>query len=210
MMSSFVRPALALALALGLSACGGKASFPITGTVTGLQYPGLVLSTNGQSVTVTPPTVGTASTVPFQFPNGIDYGEVYKIEATSLPAHQGCTLTSGTTDTAGRLEKINAKIDCFLATHTVGGTITGLNADGLVLVNGSLGGTYGPVAKDATTSAYPPGFTFATPVEYGKTYGVAVLTQPAGQTCTVSANGAGIMADANVTDITVTCVNNPT
>ena len=52
MTCNFTRPALALTLALTLAACGGKATFPISGTIVGLQYGGLVLSTNGMDLPV--------------------------------------------------------------------------------------------------------------------------------------------------------------
>ena len=47
-------------------------------------------------------------------------------------------------------------------------------------------------------------FTFATPVGSGGAYNVTVKTNPSGQTCTVS-SGAGTVASANVTSVTVTC-----
>ena len=49
MKSSLIRPALALALAASLAACGGsdKAEFTVAGSVTGLVYDGLVLTNAG-------------------------------------------------------------------------------------------------------------------------------------------------------------------
>ncbi len=52
-------------------------------------------------------------------------------------------------------------------------------------------------------------FTFATPVAQGATYSVTVLTQPSGQTCSVT-NGSGTMGGANVTNVGVNCVTNTT
>jgi hypothetical protein len=121
------------------------------------------------------------------------------------PAHQNCTAYSGSADTAGRLSAINAVIVCVLVSNTIGGSITGLAADGLVLNNGS---DTLALAKDAA-GAYPTSFTFITPVTYGKTYGVTVLTQPTGQTCSV-ASGAGTMGDTVITSIKLTCTNNST
>jgi hypothetical protein len=210
MKSSLMRPALALALALGLAACGGKASFTIGGTVNALQYSGLSLASNGQTIKVEPTTVGTASNVNFTFPNRIDYGDLYDITVASQPAHQSCTVISGAKDTAGRFATINARIDCALFAPQVTGKITGLKADGLVLANGSSGGTVtlngvSTTAADGTvTTTWPSGFTFPTAVTYGQTYGVTVLSQPTGQTCTVT-NGAGIMGDVNVDNVAVSC-----
>lgn len=192
MKSSFLRPALALALALGLSACGGSASFGVNGTVAGQVYPGLVLSNNGVDL---PIAVGTTS---FSFPGSIEYGETYNVVVKTNPAHQTCEPDERySSDTAGRTASINVPIHCFVNTFSLGGKITGLTTDGLVLTNGTSGGTVG-IAKGAA------GFVFATQVAYGQSYGVTVLTQPTGQTCVVT-NGVGEMGDAKVDNIQVTC-----
>ena len=202
MTSPFLRPAIALALALSLASCGGKASFTVGGTIAGLSYPGLVLSTNGMNLPV------NAGATSFSFPNSLSYGDVYNVVATTQPQHQTCTvgpfqdaaghLFQGATDTAGRLTTINIGVSCVLNSYAIGGTIAGLTSDGLVLTNGSSGGTVAPLAG-AT------GFTLAA-VPYGVSYGVTVLTQPANDVCTVSPNGTGVMGDAAVGDIAVSCV----
>lgn len=205
MTSTFMRPAIALALALSLAACGGKASFPIAGTVVGLSYDGLVLSTNGMDL----PVAHTATS--FVFPNSLSYGEVYNVVAKTQPLHQTCTvgsfvspagvLLNGPTDTAGRLGAINIGVACSLNTRAVGGTIDGLTTLGLKLTNGSTGGTVAPLA-DAKV------FTMPNLVPYGATYGITVLEQPPGQTCTVAPNGTGVMGDDAIDKIAVTCVKN--
>ncbi len=204
MTSTFLRPAIALAIALSLAGCGGKASFAITGHISGLSYPGLVLSTNGMTLPVNPP----ATT--FSFPNSLSYGDVYDVVPTAQPQHQTCTVgsyidASGNllvgrgSDTAGRLSSINVGVSCGLNSYTIGGSISGLTSDGLVLTNGSSGGTVAPL-KGVT------GFTFGAQVPYSVSYGVTVLTQPANDVCSVSQNGTGIMGDAAVTNIVVSCV----
>jgi hypothetical protein len=193
MTSTFLRPAIALAIALSLAGCGGKASFPVNGAILGLSYPGLVLSTNGMTLPVNPP----ATT--FSFPNSLSYGDVYEVTPSTQPLHQNCTVANGK-DTAGRLAAINVTVVCNLNQYTIGGSITGLKSTGLTLTNGSNGGTVTATA-DATT------FTFSSNlVPYSVSYGVAVLTQPLTETCSVSQNGTGIMGDAAVNDIVVTCV----
>jgi hypothetical protein len=214
MKSSLMRPALALALAVGLTACGGKATFEIAGTVGALQYPGLTLSSNGQTITVAPTTVGTAANVAFAFPNRIDYGDEFDITVTHQPAHQTCVPFSGYQDTAGRLATINAVINCGLVSPTLGGTIGNLKADGLVLTNGSNGGSITlngveTTAADGTkTVTFPTAFTFPATVNFGITYGITILSQPKNQTCTI-VNGTGIMGDTSPDNIAVTC-SNPT
>ena len=202
---TFSRSAALLALTCTLAACGGKATFPVTGTVTGLDYSGLVLSTNGMDLAV------PAKATSFSFPNTLSYGEVYNVVQKVAPLHQSCTTVDPLTgrdtgtDTTGRLASVSIILTCAINTYTIGGTISVLNKDGsagalaaneLVLTNGSAGGTVTPVAG-ATT------FTFGTNVAYNVSYGVSVLTQT-NLNCTVT-NGSGIMGDAAITNIAVAC-----
>jgi hypothetical protein len=192
MTPTFIRPAIALALALALAGCGGgKASFPINGTVAGLTYGGLVLTTNGMDAVV------PAGATSFTFPNSLSYGDAFNVTVKADPAHEKCFVGSGGVDSAGHTASINVVVTCGLNQIALGGKISGLTADGLKLTNGSTGGTTTPVA--GATS-----FVLAA-VPYGVSYGVTVLTQPTGQTCTVGPNGTGVMTDTAVDDIQVTC-----
>jgi hypothetical protein len=212
MKSSLIRPALALVLAASLAACGGsdKAEFTVAGSVTDLVYDGLVLSNAGVALKVAPPTTAGAA-VRFAFPDKLEYGDTYAVTVTGNPAHQTCEpgvppggLYANNADTAGRLVTIDIAIACKINEYTVGGTITGLTGAGLVLANGSTGGTY-TAATPATPPATTP-ITYALPlVKFGTTYGVTVTKQPAGQVCTV-VNPTGTMGDAAVTNVNVTCV----
>jgi hypothetical protein len=204
MKSSLMRPAIMLALALSLASCGGKAGFTVAGTVTGQLYPGLVLTTNNMDVTVDAPAP-PLTTVNFSFPKQIEYGDVYDVTVKQQPQHQTCVpIVNGSpstmlaTDTAGRLAQINVPFSCTLNAFAIGGTVSGLTADGLVLANGSTGGSV-TLAKGATAFALPS-------VPFGVTYGVTVQTQPTGLVCSVGSKGTGVMGDAAVADIAVTCV----
>lgn len=82
------------------------------------------------------------------------------------------------------------------STFTVGGSIAGLGADGLVIANGS----------DTLSPVHGAGlFVFATPVATGAAFAVTVMTQPAGESCAVSA-GSGTVSSANVSSIQISCV----
>jgi hypothetical protein len=202
MKSFLIRPALALALAAGLAGCGGsdKAEFTVAGTVFTLAYPGLKLTTNGTTIDVAPPAKA-GDQVSFAFPNKLEYGDEYNVQITGQPLHQFCSLASNyptNADTAGRLAQIDVRYSCAIQTHVIGGTISGLTVAGLVLANGSTGGTVAP-AKDATSYVFP------LEVAYNQTYGVTVLTQPPGLNCSVS-NPTGTMGDVNITNINVACV----
>ncbi len=199
MKSFFTRRSAAVILALALAACGGKAMFEIKGVVAGpaqnydgLLYNGLVLVNNGGSDLSV-----AANATAFAFPNSIEYGSTFNVTVKTQPAHQHCDVINGN-DTAGRLASINIGLGCRILDYSVGGTVTGLTTDGLVLVNGTSGGT-NTIVKGATA------FTFAATVKYGVSYGVTILKQPTGQTCTVE-SGTGVMGDANVTGIKVSCV----
>jgi hypothetical protein len=212
MKSSLIRPALALALAAGLAGCGGsdKAEFVVKGTITGIVYPGAVLTTNGMELAIAPPATPGAP-VTFAFPNKLEYGDVYNVVFKSEPTNQSCFTPQNTipnfNDTAGRLAEIAITFACAVDPYSIGGTISGLTADGLVLANGSTGGTI-TVGKPAAGVTTPITYTFAGPVLFGTTYGVTVLSQPTGQVCTV-ANATGTMGAANVSNINVTCVAAP-
>lgn len=80
-------------------------------------------------------------------------------------------------------------------TFTVGGNLSGLSGGTVVLQNS--GGDDLPLSANGV-------FTFATPVQDTLPYSVTVLTQPAGQTCTVT-SGDGSVAGADVIDVVVTC-----
>jgi hypothetical protein len=190
-------PAALLAMTVVLVACGGKAGFTINGSVSGLQYPGLVLTTNGMNLSV------PANATTFSFPNSISYGEVYNVTASSQPAHQNCVATDQrgleATDSAGHTTGINIIVSCVTNTYSIGGAVAGLTTGGLVLTNGTAGGT-ATIAANATT------YSFTNLVAYGQSYGVTILTQPANATCTV-ANPTGVMGDAAVNNINVSCVS---
>lgn len=189
---SLLRPSLLLALAVALTACGGKATFEVQGPISQLVYSGLVLTNAANGDTVTVPAGATT----FKMSKTIEYGTEYNVSVTTSPAHQLCAAVNGK-DTAGRMASINISVSCKLNEFTIGGAVSGLTVDGLVLINGSNDQV--TVAKDAVA------YTFPAAVKYDVTYGVTVLKQPTGLNCSV-ANGVGKMGDAAVTNITVSCV----
>lgn len=227
---SLARTALVLAGSLSLASCGGggKATFPIHVTIRNLTESGLILSTNGMDVPVTPSA--TPASMSLTFPNELEYGQQYAVipKGATLsgnalvaygaqPAHQTCLPSTQypynllVYGTAGQLASIQVYYDCTVNGYAVGGSISGLTADGLVLVNGNSDSL--TVAANATT------FTMPNLVKYNTSYGVSVLTQPTGLTCTVTGgngsanNGSGIMDDAasknnGVSNLVVSCVPN--
>lgn len=187
---SCLRPLAALLLTLGLAACGGKASYDVSGTISNLNTDGLVLANGGVPLPV------KAGQTSFTFAKRIDYGTDYNITVQTQPAHMTCTISGGT-GSAGHYVSIQASVSCSQNRYTVGGTVSGLTADGLVLINGNAQTT---VAKGSTT------FTLAAPVADGDMYGISVFTQPTGLKCSVAPNtGVGVMGEANVTTVQIAC-----
>jgi hypothetical protein len=228
---TYTRASALLVLALGLSACGGKATFDVGGPISGLYFTGLKITntTNGDVVSVEPPAAAAAGVTSFKLATKLEYGQPYNVKITNLPEHQNCTLFNGA-DTAGRLATINIGVACTVLTFPIGGTVSGLierdpltdtTSTRLKITNGS--DTL--VIEKNTVS--PAKYAMPTPVAYNLDYGVAIVSQPTGQTCSI-ANASGrvltvvtpgvVVPPATtapdvvtnlVDNINITCVNNP-
>ena len=162
----------------------------IGGTVSGLAAGATAVITDngGDALTLT-------ANAPFAFATPLASGSTYQVAIKTLPAGQACSVSGGS-GTVGSTNVTNVVVQCVNNTHTVGGTITGL-----------IGGTSGVLADnggDLLTFTSNGPFTFATPVASGSQYHVTVVTQPAGQTCSVT-NGDGTMSKINVTTVNVAC-----
>jgi 6-phosphogluconolactonase len=83
--------------------------------------------------------------------------------------------------------------------YTIGGTVTGLPAWGLVLQNN---------AGDDLALCTSCAFTFTTALANGAAYAVTVKTQPTApaQNWEVVGNGSGTVDGANVTDLEIVCL----
>ena len=89
-----------------------------------------------------------------------------------------------------------------VAKYTIGGTISGLSGQNLVLADGS--------GESVTVIAGFDSFTFPTSVSSGTTYSVTVAAQPSSptQNCVV-VNGSGVVNTVNVTTVDVVCATGP-
>jgi 6-phosphogluconolactonase (cycloisomerase 2 family) len=167
----------------------------VGGTISGLTASGLMLQDNGgDTLTV------AANATTFTFATPVKTGAAYAVTVSTQPTGETCTVSGGS-GTAGATAVTTVSIVCSSVTVTVGGTISGLAASGLILQDNA--GDNLTVAAGATT------FTFATPVSEGATYSVTVLTQPTSaplETCTVTAGGSGTAAATNITSVVVSCV----
>jgi len=165
------------------------AYYTIGGTVSGLTGTGLVLQNDGGN------NLAVSANGAFTFSNPVARGTIYNVTVLTQPSGQSCTVTNGFDTPFGNVT--NVLVSCSRAYYTIGGTVSGLTGTGLVLQNDG--------GNNLAVGAGAGSFTFSTAVASGAAYSVTILTQPAGQSCTVS-NGSGT-ASANVTNVQVTCVS---
>jgi len=167
-------------------------NFSVGGTVSGLTGEGLVLRNNGGD------SLSIATNGGFAFATGLDNGSAYAVTVATQPTNptQNCTVTNGTGTVSGS-NVTNVAINCITGKFSVGGTVSGLTGEGLVLQNN--GGNNLSIATNGS-------FAFATGLDNGSAYAVTVATQPTNptQSCTVT-NGTGTVSGSNVTNINVTC-----
>ena len=170
-------------------------SYTVGGTVSGLAGAGLVLQNNAGNDL----TVSANGSVSFSTPllSGAAFAVTVKTQPTG--PMQTCVVSQGSGNVANA-NVTTVAVACTTQTFAVGGSVTGLAGSGLVLQN-NLGDNLSVTADGA--------FTFATPVASAAMYSVSVLTQPSSpaQTCTVAA-GSGLIPDAAVTSVAITCTTN--
>jgi len=183
------RSLLGLSLVFALAACGGYTTVDLGGSVNGLTTDGLVLANGNDSTTV------PANATSYKFANQVDDQASYDVTVKTQPARLTCTVANGSGHTSG-IAITNVNVSCTPNSYSLGGTVTGLTTTGLVLTNGS---------DTLSVPAYSSTFTFPTKVNDGSVYGVAVLSQPAGQTCSIG-NGTAVMGAGAVTSVQVSCI----
>ena len=167
-------------------------TYSLGGTVSGLTGSGLVLANGTQTL---PVSAGAGN---FSFGAVLTSGAAYAVTVQTQPASQTCTVAVGSGTTASA-NVGNVVVTCAASSHAVGGSVSGLNASGLVLANGS---DTVSVVSSATS------FVLPTLVANGSSYEVTVATQPTGEACAVS-NATGTVAGAAVTNVAVTCTDQP-
>ncbi len=193
-----------------LTAPAGKTCSPTQGTGTvrtaNVTLPSIVCSTNSYTVGGTASGLGAGKTVvlqnsggdnlsvttngAFTFSTPIAYGGAYNVTVLTQPSNQTCSVSSA-------VGSVTAAITSVVVTcvdYSVGGTVSGLSGTVVLQNNGG----------DNLSVSSNGSFTFATHLAMGAIYNVTVLTQPFGETCSVS-NGSGTMGSSNVTNVSITC-----
>lgn len=166
--------------------------YMIGGTVTGLTGTVVLQDNGGDNLSV-------SANGSFAFATSIASGATYAVSVLTEPAspNQTCNVTNGS-DTVGGTDVTTVVVTCVTNVYTIGGTLSGLAmGDSVVLRNNGA---------DNATLTTNGAFSFATSIPDGSAYSVDVLTEPASppQTCLVT-NSGGMVAGANVTNVTVTC-----
>lgn len=165
--------------------------FTVGGSVTGID--GTVIIKNNNTDTATVTSNGT-----FAFPMPLTPGANYDVAVFQQPLYpprnQTCIITNG----SGSMPSANVtdiSINCTTNTFSVGGNIIGLAGTMMLQNNGG----------DTLTINTTGNFTFPTRISSGGTYAVSLVSAPAGQTCAISGSPAGVVANANITSIVITC-----
>jgi uncharacterized repeat protein (TIGR03803 family) len=172
-------------------ACSDR-SYTVGGTISGLISSGLVLINGSDTLAV---SSGASS---FTMPTAVAYTGAYAVTVQTQPTGLTCSV-SNSAGTMASAAVTDIALTCSANTYAVGGSISGLTASGLVLLDN--GG-------DATTlSANATQFTMNTGVAYGSPYTITVQTPPMGLVCSVS-NGTGTVGAADVTSVSITCASN--
>jgi hypothetical protein len=165
--------------------------FSLGGSISGLTTSGLVLANGSDTRDV------DANATSFTMPTAVPYGSAYAVTVRTQPTGLSCMVTHGS-DTMPAAAVTRVVVACADQTYSLGGTINGLTAGGLVLANGT---------DTLTVTVNASSFTMPTAVPYGSPYAVTVQTQPAGLTCTPGNATAAMPAHA-VATVIITCAVN--
>lgn len=134
----------------------------------------------------------------FTFSTPVAEGSLYAVTVFKNPTDQVCTVNNGF-GTVGGENVTSVSVICSNNAFTVGGTISGLNGNA-ILLNNSINPTLVSANGD---------FIFSKSVAQGSQYNVTVSRNPPAQTCSVT-NGTGTISSTNVTNVQIVCVTNTT
>ena len=187
----FLEGTAVLALAASLAACGGGTDATIGGSVSGLAA--------GQSVTLQNNNTDNlilSADQSFAFTTGMAAGAAYSVSVLTQPLGESCTVTNGVGTVDSLADNVSSVTVACSVTSSVGGTVSGLAAGDSVWLTLSNGQVL-PIATNGS-------FAFPGILPAGSAYSVAVTTQPAQQTCTVT-NGTGIVAVGAMGNVAISC-----
>jgi len=164
-------------------------TYSIGGSASNVQG-GLVLLEKNSETTL---NLNSETCQPFAFATQLEAGSKYDIQIKTPPPSGTCTVSGGT-GTVQSKDVSNVRVTCIVS-YSVGGRVSGLRGTLVLSLNGDRTG----LTIDTDGS-----FMFDTRLADGSAYQVTVLTQPSGQTCTVT-GGSGTINGADATGVTVQC-----
>lgn len=167
---------------------GGAQTYSLSGSIQGLNSSGLVLLVNTTQVAV------SVAATSVSLASALSSGTAYIVTVQTQPAGELCTVANGS-GTISTGDVTNVAVSC-LATFTIGGSISGLTASGLVLLDNEGDAT--TVAANATQ------FVMGSPITSGGSYSITVKTFPAGENCQIS-QGLGTNVTANINSVVISC-----
>ncbi len=176
-------------------------TYIISGTLSSLTTPfgagTLVLQANGAD------DLTLSSNGSFGFSIGIPSGENYSVAIASQPQNpwQTCTLGNAT-GTITNANVTNVTLSCALNTFTITGNFTTDSAltGNLVINNGTENITINSGSNSGAGG-------FPTALASGTVYNMSITTSPPGQVCSIASEISGTIANANITNFAVNCVN---
>jgi hypothetical protein len=199
----WARLGLPVASACLLAACGGGDSvdpapppvadgFTLGGTAAGLgSGKRVVLQNNGAD------DLSVTANGAFTFASRVQADKAYAVTVKTQPEGQSCAVAQGSGVATANVNSVAvACTNLPAARYSVGGSVSGLAAGGVLVLQNNGGDDLGISVNG--------GFTFASPLAGGAAYAVSVKTQPAGQSCTLR-NGSGTVASTNVSTVEVAC-----
>ncbi|MES2015114.1 MAG: hypothetical protein V4484_01360 [Pseudomonadota bacterium] len=209
---------MALACALGLTACGGGGD-ELTLTISpiyGLTKDGMTVRLNGGTKHA---VAALATSFPFTNER-VGTDSKFTIEIVDQPPNATCTMINGS-GTTGAYAPTGIAISCIATPHNVKAKVTGLLGS-LTVVNSATNYTITPADLTVDPVTHEKWYSFTRTVGTdtigqvgdGNTYSFGILTQPnaqpapivqVAQTCEL-ANGTGTMGDHDVTNVTITCL----
>jgi uncharacterized repeat protein (TIGR03803 family) len=167
--------------------------YSVGGNLSGLASgASLVLQNSGGNNTI------VSANGQFSFSMSVLGGTAYAVTVQKQPTGQTCTVSAGS-GTVGGANVTSVQVTCATNAYTISGTVAGLNAGAQVTVLNN--------AADPTMVTANGPFSFPAQIAYNTGYAVTVITQPIGQTCSVTA-GSGTVGGGNVTSVQVTCATN--
>ena len=112
----------------------------------------------------------------FTFPQELVFGDNYSVSVLQQPTGQTCTPANANGTISGDVS--NVVITCVNNNYPVGGVVLGLiSGESVVLQNNG---------SDDLTIGSDGNYQFPTTLQFGSSYNVSILTQPASEICAVS------------------------